>query len=136
VSRTALICDDTMFMRMVIRRALETSGYVVVGEAETGMEAVAKYSTLRPDFVTMDVVMPDQGGIEAVRQIRAIDPDACIIVCSALGQERLVGEARDAGAVDFLMKPFQGDVLIAAVARALHQRPARAGFATKDSGVS
>jgi two-component system chemotaxis response regulator CheY len=125
VSSRVLICDDTMFMRMVIRRVLETHGYTIVGEADTGSDAVAKYATLRPDIVTMDVVMPDQGGIDALRRLRALDPRACVVMCSALGQEQLVQEARGAGAADFLVKPFQADDLVATVARALAKREAQ-----------
>lgn len=118
MSQTVLICDDTMFMRMVIRRILETNGYSVVGEAESGPDAVSKFATLKPEIVTMDVVMPDHSGIEALRRIRALNPRACVIMCSALGQDQLLHEAQAAGAAGFVIKPFQAHDLIAAVERA------------------
>jgi two-component system chemotaxis response regulator CheY len=124
MSNTVLICDDTMFMRMVIRRVLESNGYTVVGEAETGSAAVARYAALRPDVVTMDVVMPDHSGIDAIRQIRAADPNARVIMCSALGQSQLLEAARAAGAAGFVMKPFQAHDLITAVEGALQQHGA------------
>lgn len=122
MSHTVLICDDTMFMRMVIRRILETNGYTVVGEAESGPDAVSKYTALRPDVVTMDVVMPELGGIEAVRHIRYVDPRARVVICSALGQDQLVTEAQAAGAAGFVVKPFQAGDLLAAVQQALGGR--------------
>ena len=129
MSHTVLICDDTMFMRMVIRRILEVNGYRVIGEAESGSDAVAKYVELRPDVVTMDVVMPDQSGIEAIRRIRELDPHACVVMCSALGQDQLVNEARSVGAAGFLVKPFQPVDLVATMGQAL------AGRATSATAV-
>ncbi|BAS25940.1 response regulator [Limnochorda pilosa] len=104
-----LVVDDTAFMRMTLRRALERFGHEVVGEAADGEEAVQLYNELRPDLVTMDITMPKMDGITAIRQIRSVEPKARIIVCSAMGQKPMVVEALEAGAQDFLVKPFDAD---------------------------
>ena len=119
MSRTVLVCDDAIFMRALVSDILQQAGFAVVGEAETGVEAVEKYKTLRPDLVTMDIVMPDLGGIDAVREITAYDPDARVLMCSAMGQQALVVEAIQAGAKDFVVKPFQASRVLEAVERVL-----------------
>jgi len=86
---------------------LSQAGFTVVGEAENGKQAVEKYQQLKPDLVTMDIIMPEMGGIEAVKQITQLDPGARILMCSAMGQQALVQEALQAGARDFVVKPFQ-----------------------------
>ncbi len=116
---TVLVCDDALFMRAMVGDILQQAGYDVVGEAATGAEAVARYQELRPDLVTMDIVMPDMGGVDAVRAIRAEDPAARVIMCSAMGQQALVVEAIQAGARDFVVKPFQPGRVVEAVERAL-----------------
>jgi two-component system, chemotaxis family, chemotaxis protein CheY len=117
--RTVLICDDAVFMRTMLSDILSNAGFSVVGQAQTGSEAVAKYKELQPDLVTMDIVMPDMGGIEAVRAIVAEYPDAKILMCSAMGQQSLVVEAIQAGARDFVVKPFQPSRVLEAVQRVL-----------------
>ena len=119
MSQTVLVCDDAIFMRTMISDILAQSGYEVVGEAETGVQAVEKYKQLKPDLVTMDIVMPDLGGIEAVREIIKFDPAARILMCSAMGQQALVVEAIQAGARDFVVKPFQPSRVLEAVQRVL-----------------
>jgi two-component system, chemotaxis family, chemotaxis protein CheY len=119
VSHTVLICDDAIFMRTMIADILQQSGFEVVGEAETGVQAIEKYQQLRPDLVTMDIVMPDMGGIDAVREITRADPGARILMCSAMGQQALVVEAIQAGAKDFVVKPFQPSRVLEAVQRVL-----------------
>jgi two-component system chemotaxis response regulator CheY len=119
VSHTVLVCDDAIFMRSMISDILQQSGFDVIGEAETGVEAVAQYRKLRPDLVTMDIVMPDMGGIDAVREITKFDPNARILMCSAMGQQALVVEAIQAGAKDFVVKPFQPSRVLEAVQRVL-----------------
>ena len=119
MSHTILVCDDAIFMRTMIGDILTGAGYEVVGEAETGVQAVEQYSRLKPDLVTMDIVMPDMGGIDAVREIRRQDPDAKILMCSAMGQQALVVEAIQAGARDFVVKPFQPSRVLEAVQRVL-----------------
>ena len=115
MSHTVLVCDDAIFMRTMISDILTQAGFEVVGEAESGTQAVEKYHALKPDLVTMDIVMPDMGGIEAVREICKTDPDAKILMCSAMGQQALVVEAIQAGAKDFVVKPFQPRELIARI---------------------
>ncbi|MFY7921934.1 MAG: response regulator [Gemmatimonas sp.] len=119
MSKTVLICDDAIFMRTLVGDILTQAGFEVVGEAETGMQAVEKYRHLRPDLVTMDIVMPDMGGIDAVREITKHDPQARVLMCSAMGQQALVVEAIQAGAKDFVVKPFQPSRVLEAVNRVL-----------------
>src|SRR3990172_6198296 len=102
-------------MRTMISDILTSAGYDVVGEAETGLQAVDRYRDLKPDLVTMDIVMPDMGGIDAVREIVKDDPNAKILMCSAMGQQALVVEAIQAGAKDFVVKPFQPSRVLEAV---------------------
>ncbi|HEY5531470.1 MAG TPA: response regulator [Candidatus Anoxymicrobiaceae bacterium] len=116
---SVLIVDDALFMRMMIKDILSKDGLEVVGEAENGIEAVKKYAELRPDLVTMDIVMPEMDGIEAVRNIIRIDPMAKVLMCSAMGQQPLVVEALEAGAKDFIIKPFQPAKVVEAVRKAL-----------------
>ena len=101
-----LVVDDAAFMRMMVKDILSKNGYEVVGEAENGMKAVEKFAELRPDLVTMDITMPEMDGISAVKAIRKIDPKAKIVMCSAMGQQAMVIEAIQAGARDFIVKPF------------------------------
>ncbi len=119
MGHTVLVCDDAIFMRTMITDILTQAGYEVVGEAESGSQAVDKYRQLKPDLVTMDIVMPDMGGIEAVRAICKEYPDAKILMCSAMGQQALVVEAIQAGAKDFVVKPFQPSRVLEAVQRML-----------------
>jgi two-component system chemotaxis response regulator CheY len=117
MSRTVLIVDDAIFMRTMIADILKGASFEVVGEASSGVEAIEKYKELKPDLVTMDIVMPDMGGIDAVRSIIEEDPDAKILMCSAMGQQGLVVEAIQAGARDFVVKPFQPSRVLEAVQR-------------------
>jgi two-component system chemotaxis response regulator CheY len=119
MARTVLICDDALFMRTMLGDILRQAGFEVVGEAQTGAEAVSKYDELRPSLVTMDIVMPDMGGIDAVRAIVKDHADAKILMCSAMGQQALVIEAIQAGARDFVVKPFQPSRVLEAVQRVL-----------------
>lgn len=119
MSRTVLIVDDAVFMRTMISDILKQAGFEVVGEASSGVDAIEKYKELRPDLVTMDIVMPDMGGIDAVREIMKTDPSARILMCSAMGQQGLVVEAIQAGARDFVVKPFQPSRVLEAVQRLL-----------------
>jgi two-component system, chemotaxis family, chemotaxis protein CheY len=117
--KKVLIVDDAVFMRHMIRDIFASGGFQVVGEAANGLEAVEKYRELRPDLTTMDIVMPFKSGIEATREIVKVDPRAVIIMCSALGQEALVMEAIEAGASDFIVKPFKSEDVIAVVKKVL-----------------
>ena len=119
MSGTVLVCDDALFMRTMVKDILTQAGFSVVGEAENGLQAVEQYSRLKPDLVTMDIIMPEMGGIEAVKKIMETDPEARILMCSAMGQQALVLEAIQAGAKDFVVKPFQPSRVLEAVQRVL-----------------
>lgn len=112
-----LIVDDALFMRNMLKDVFLKAGYEVVGEAADGIEAVEQYRLLRPDLVTMDIVMPRKSGIEALQEICLEDPAARVIMCSAMGQESLILEAVQAGAKDFIVKPFKEDKVIEVVRR-------------------
>ncbi|MCM8710948.1 response regulator [Clostridium sp. SYSU_GA19001] len=114
-----LIVDDAAFMRMMIKDILEKNGFEVIGEANNGLKAVELYKKEKPDVVTMDITMPDMDGIEAVKSIRAFDPGAKIIMCSAMGQQTMVMDAIRAGARDFIVKPFQPDRVLEAIRKVL-----------------
>ena len=102
-------------MRMMIKDILTKNGYNIVGESENGAKAVEKYSELKPDLVLMDITMPEMDGIEALKKIKASDPNASIIMCSAMGQQAMVIESIQSGAKDFIVKPFQADRVLEAV---------------------
>ena len=112
---TILIVDDAAFMRINLKNILQKAGYEVIGEAENGSEALVKYKDLEPELVTMDITMPEMDGIEAVENLKEYDDDAKIIMCSAMGQQSMVVEAIEAGAEDFIVKPFKDDRVIEAV---------------------
>jgi two-component system chemotaxis response regulator CheY len=112
-----LIADDALFMRNMLREIFVKAGFQVVGEAANGVEAVERYHELQPDLVTMDIVMPLKSGIEALQQITRENPDARVVMCSALGQEALVIEAVQAGAKDFIVKPFKEERVLDVVRR-------------------
>lgn len=116
-----LVVDDAIFMRKMISDIIEGNDMEVVGEADTGALAVEKYKELKPDLVTMDIIMPEMNGIDAVRQIMLSDPQARIVMCSALGQQALVQDALAAGARDFLIKPFNPSRVIEVVSKILNQ---------------
>ncbi len=114
-----LIVDDAAFMRMMIKDILSKNGFEVVGEAANGNEGIEKYKELSPELTTMDITMPEMDGISAVKAIKAFDPAAKIIMCSAMGQQAMVIEAIQAGAKDFIVKPFQPDRVVEAMRKAL-----------------
>ena len=119
MGRRVLIVDDAAFMRMMIKNILVKNGYEVVGNAENGTEAVELYEKLKPDIVVMDITMPDKDGIAAVKEIIALDEEAKIVMCSAMGQQALVIEAIQAGAKDFVVKPFKPERVLEAIAKAM-----------------
>jgi len=116
-----LIADDASFMRQMIRDIIEPEGFEVVGEASDGVEVVDKFKELHPDMVMMDIVMPKRSGIDAVKGIVAMDPSARVVMCSALGQETLVMEAIQAGAKDFIVKPFKPESVVTTLRKALEK---------------
>lgn len=115
MAKSILICDDAAFMRMMIKDILVKNGYTIAGEAENGVKAVEKYSETQPDLVLMDITMPEMDGIAALKGIKQIDPNAHVIMCSAMGQQAMVIESIQAGAKDFIVKPFQADRVLEAV---------------------
>lgn len=114
-----LIVDDAAFMRMMLRDILAKNGFEVVGEADNGKVAVQMYGELKPDVVTMDITMPEMDGIAAVKEIKASDPNAKVVMVSAMGQQAMVIEAIRSGAADFIVKPFQPDRVLEALGKAL-----------------
>ena len=119
VANRILIVDDAAFMRMMIKDILTKNGFEVVGEAADGSQAVEKYKEVRPDLVTMDITMPEMDGITSLKEIKKIDPSAKIIMCSAMGQQAMVIDAIQAGAKDFIVKPFQADRVLEAIKKTL-----------------
>ncbi len=107
MSITIMVVDDASFMRSMIRDIFSQGPFVIAGEAENGVEAVRLYRELRPSLTTMDIVMPQMDGLTALREILKLDAAAKVVMCSALGQESLIAEAIEAGARDFIVKPFQ-----------------------------
>lgn len=119
MGKRILVVDDAAFMRMMVKDILTKNGYEVIGEAADGRQAIDKYQELQPDLVTLDITMPEVDGIEALKRIRDFDPNARVIMCSAMGQQAMVIDAIQAGARDFIVKPFQADRVIEAVNKAL-----------------
>jgi two-component system chemotaxis response regulator CheY len=114
-----LVVDDAVFMRKVVSDALAKGGHEVIGEAANGQEAVDQFQSLKPEVMTLDITMPEKDGLAALREIIAMDPQARVVMCSALGQETKVLEAIKAGAKDFVVKPFQPDRVLSAIAKAV-----------------
>ena len=115
MAKRVLVCDDAAFMRMMIKDILSKNGYEIAGEAENGVKAVEKYNETKPDLVLMDITMPEMDGIQALKAIRELDSSACVIMCSAMGQQAMVIEAIQSGAKDFIVKPFQAERVLEAV---------------------
>jgi two-component system chemotaxis response regulator CheY len=114
-----LIVDDAAFMRMMIRDILTKNGYEVCGEANDGAQAIEKFKEVKPDLITMDITMPEMDGIAALKEIKKLDPNAKVVMCSAMGQQAMVIDAIQAGAKDFIVKPFQPDRVIEAIKKTL-----------------
>ncbi len=119
MAKRVLVVDDAAFMRMMIKEILEKNGYDVVGEAENGIRAVEKHKELEPDLVIMDITMPEMDGIQAVKDILKTNEDSKIIMCSAMGQQAMVIESIQAGAKDFIVKPFQSERVLEAVKKVI-----------------
>lgn len=117
MGKNILIVDDAAFMRMMIKDILTKNGYTVCGEAVNGQDAVQKYAELQPDLVIMDITMPEMSGVDALKAIKTTNPSAQVIMCSALGQQDMVVEAIQFGALDFIVKPFQEERLIKAISK-------------------
>jgi len=110
-----LVVDDASFMRMMIKDILTKNAYEIAGEASDGQLAVELYSQVKPDAVIMDITMPNMDGLQALKELKKIDPDARVIMCSAMGQESMVIDAIKSGASDFIVKPFQADRVLKAL---------------------
>lgn len=117
MGKRILITDDALFMRMTLRNIVAEAGYEVAGEAKTGREAVEMYAQLKPDVVLMDITMPDMDGITALKSIRQSDPNANVVMCTAMGQKQLVIEAVRAGAKDYIVKPFENQRVLDSLAK-------------------
>ncbi len=123
MAATILIVDDAAFMRAMLKRILEDAGFEIVGEAVNGREAVQLYEELNPDLVTLDMVMPEMGGMEALQAIRAHDRKAKVVIVSAVDQRENLLEAIRSGATEYIVKPFDESRVMKAVRRALGQNP-------------
>jgi two-component system chemotaxis response regulator CheY len=119
MAKRILIADDLSFIRMLQKEVLSEGGYQIVGEAANGREAVEKYRELSPDVVILDITMPEMNGLAAMQEILAMDARARVLICSAIGQQSVIVEAIQAGAKDFIVKPFKPERLAAAIARAV-----------------
>lgn len=119
MAKRILITDDALFMRVTLKNILVQNGFEVVGEASNGLESVELYKSLKPDLVTMDITMPEMDGIAALKEIKAHDPAATVVMCTAMGQKSMVVEAIQAGAKDFIVKPFQAERVLEAVNKLL-----------------
>jgi len=122
MSKSVLVVDDAAFMRMMIRDILSKEGYVI-HEAVNGRDAIEKYAEIHPDLVTMDITMPEMSGLDALRAIRDKDPSARVLIVSAMGQQRMIVEALELGAMDFLVKPFQPTKVLETVKKCLQSTP-------------
>lgn len=125
MGKRIMIVDDAKFMREMLKAILTKSGYEVVGEAGNGHEAIKMYQKCKPDLVTMDITMPEMNGIEGVKAIRGIDPDANIIMCSAMSQQSMVLSAIQAGAKSFIVKPFKADQIVKVIEKTLTRSAAK-----------
>jgi two-component system chemotaxis response regulator CheY len=119
MSKKVLVVDDAAFMRMMLKDILTKNGFEIVGEAENGAAGVAAFQKMKPDVVTMDITMPEMNGIDAVKAIKSLDASAKIVMVSAMGQQSMVIEAIQAGASDFIVKPFQPERVIDALSKVL-----------------
>ena len=119
MGKRILITDDAAFMRMMLKDIISKNGYEVAGEAENGSIALDKYKELKPDLVLMDITMPEVDGLTALKNIKATDSSAKVVMCSAMGQESMVMEAIKLGALDFIVKPFKQDRIVQTVTKIL-----------------
>lgn len=119
MKKRVLLVDDAKFMRMILKEILEEAGCEVVGEASNGEQAVKAYKELSPDLVTMDIIMPGMTGVDVVKRIIEFDANACILMVSAMGQQELVAESLEAGACDFIVKPFIPDEVLEKIRKIL-----------------
>lgn len=110
-----LVVDDAAFMCLTIKQMLERNGHTMIGQASTGVEAIKQFTELKPELILMDITMPEMNGVEALERIKAIDPKAKIIICSALAQKEMIAKSIELGVEDFIVKPFKEERLIQAI---------------------
>ncbi len=125
MSARVLIVDDVAFMRMLLKDMMTKAGHEVVGEATNGKDAVEKYRDLKPDLVFMDTIMSEMNGIEATKEIMRLNPNAKVIICSAMGQQMMVMEAMQAGAKDFVVKPFREDKVMETLSKVMNENSSK-----------
>ncbi len=111
--------DDSSFLRNSLKKILEDHGYEVVGAAGNGLEAITKYKELKPDLVTMDIIMPQMNGLEALKLLKAVDPNACVVIVSSMSAKQSVTDCIQAGAKNYILKPFEAQKVIAVIQKAL-----------------
>ena len=114
-----LVVDDSSFLRNSLKKILEDHGYEVVGAAGNGLEAITKYKELKPDLVTMDIIMPQMNGLEALKLLKAVDPNACVVIVSSMSAKQSVTDCIQAGAKNYILKPFEAQKVIAVIQKAL-----------------
>lgn len=119
MAKKVLVTDDAPIIRLMIKDIIQYHGYEVVGEANNGAEAVELYKTLKPDLVTMDIIMPEKDGIQALEEILKYDPDAKVVMVTAIDQRESLMKAIRLGATDYIVKPFENERVISAVKKAL-----------------
>ncbi len=119
MEKKILLVDDAAFMRMMIKDTLTKNGYTQILEAADGEEAVSQFKAESPDLIIMDITMPNKTGIEALKEIKQLNPQAKVVMCSAMGQETMVVEAIKLGALDFIVKPFKPDRILQTVSKVL-----------------
>ena len=121
MKKTILLVDDAPIMRMMLRDVLEANGYEIIGEAGDGGEAIELYKEFKPDLVSMDIIMPEMDGIEGLKGILEFDPDAKVVMLTAIDQRDYLMKAIRIGAVDYIVKPFEDDRILSAVSKVLEE---------------
>jgi two-component system chemotaxis response regulator CheY len=122
-----LIVDDSFYMRTMLKNMLTDAGYEVVGEAANGQQALEMAAETKPDLITLDVILPDNTGLDVLKGIRAEQPDVKVVMCSAVGQEIIVNEALESGATAYIVKPFSEEKVLEIVGSALQESAEEAG---------
>lgn len=118
-TKKVLIVDDSSFLRNSLKKILEDSGYEVIGMAENGLEAISKYKELKPDLITLDIIMPQMNGMESLKLLRSVDPNVCVIMVSSMSSEQSVLDCVEAGAKNYILKPFEEKRVIEVIQKVL-----------------
>lgn len=117
--KKVLVVDDSNFLRNSLKKILEANGYEVVGMAENGLEAVTKYKEFKPDLITLDIIMPQTNGLQALQMLRAIDPNVCAVMVSSMSTKESVTDCIKAGAKNYILKPFDEAKVVEVIRKAL-----------------